>query len=69
MDGKNTVEDNMSDIIERAENWLNTWKEFGSWPIVRGLIDELKTTRAENERLADELRRARGWKFTGASDV
>lgn len=40
-----------TDIIERAEAWLKTWEKLGTWPIMRGLIDELKAARAENDRL------------------
>jgi hypothetical protein len=32
----------MSDLVERANSWLNTWDRFGKWPIMRELVAEVE---------------------------
>jgi hypothetical protein len=49
----------MTDIIERAEVWLRTWEQWGSWPIMRELIAELKAARADARTLIEEKQELR----------
>lgn len=45
----------MDDIIERAEALLDQDRKNWLWPIVRDLIAELKSARAELDRLNTDL--------------